>query len=372
MPDRANNPAYWHQQQQPYSRSTSTASVDSVYPSSSVGNDADVDDDDECWSDTLEDFGQNLPFGQTRFGQMPQFLKPNVEGADDDDDDLEKTPVTSKRFNESDLYRVAQKLEQIPAQEIVAYPAAVVREKSPPAVSMASARPRSDIERSSSRASMTSLTSVKKSRAPDPPMIRQDLVHQQQQQPQQLDVDPIEPRQLQPMTSFPVSLTGGLPVKRLSRPIPAGSGSAAAVTEARPSMAFPINKDKPENPFEMSPGLPDLPPIGSVRPRQPSFSYPVAKNPAGKVSDPSPTRSVIEEKRPFLQQPTTSRPETGDPRPRRIDSPQPMMMRSLSPNVAADASSSSTLSTSPTTSRCPHCKIHSWLPHSAGCPNKKS
>jgi hypothetical protein len=48
-------------------------------------------------------------------------------------------------------------------------------------------------------------------------------------------------------------------------------------------------------------------------------------------------------------------------------------MRSLSPTSPMLGLDSSPLSTSPSSaSRCPHCKIHSWLPHSAGCPNKKN
>ena len=399
VPVKANDPAYWHPP--PYSRSTSTASVDSVYPTSSVGNDVEDDDvdDEENWSDTLEDFGQNLPFGQIKFGQnkfeqFPHFLKPNSDNFNyGEEEDQDKTPVTAKRFNESSLHLVAQRLEQIPTQEIVAFPAAVIREKTPPAVSMQQPVSRSEMERQISRSEMerqisrqemersisrqevdrppsrASLApgSVKKTRAPDPPLPKPDQLQPQQQDSQQQPE--IQARQLPSMSSFPVSLTGGLPVKRLSRPI-----AVPAVAEGRPGMNFPLTHDNPstDNPFEPA-GSSDLPPSGYIRPRQPSFSYPVVKNPAAKVTNPSPTRPVVvEEKAPAFGYPAVSRTGTAQSeiRPKRLDSPQPASMRSLSPNVATTETSSA-LSTSPSSSRCPHCKIHSWLPHSAGCPNKK-
>ena len=115
IPVKTNDPGYW--QQNFYSRSQSSVSVDSVYPPSTVDNDVinDVDDvtdvdDEENWSDTFEEVGQQQQFPELKFqgpfGSLPQTLKPNFDSEDDED----KTPVTSKRFNENDLYRAAQKL----------------------------------------------------------------------------------------------------------------------------------------------------------------------------------------------------------------------------------------------------------------------
>ncbi len=388
IPANKNGLGYW---QQPgfYSRSESSVSVDSVYPTSSIDNN-DVDDD-ENWSDTFEDvaehFGQSKVFEQPKpFAQFPQFLKPNYEDADEDQD---KTPVTAKRFNEADLYRVAEKLEhQFTPQEIIAYPSLVIREKSPSAVSMQNRTMASapgptgatETERPVSRASISG--TVKKTRAPDPPA-------QQQQQQQQKPSEEIQVRQLPPM-SYPSTMTGGLPVKRLSRPItPSGAGS---ITEGRPGMSYPVNQTSGQAMSNTDPpgGLAELPPTGPIRARQPNFSYPVVKSSTASLTsstdNSSPSQSPpIEEKRPPFKYPATvtrssSRGEPEDRlmtrTSRRFDSPQPTM-RSLSPTspmlAKSDLSTSAPpLSTSPSSvNRCPHCKIHSWLPHSAGCPNKK-
>ena len=389
IPVKTNDPGYW--QQNFYSRSQSSVSVDSVYPPSTVDNDADNDvndvDDDENWSDTFEEvaslstLAQQQQFPELKFqgpfGYLPQTLKPNFDSEDED-----KTPVTSKRFNENDLYRVAQKLEnQIPPQQIFAYP--VVQEKAASATSMqnpisrtVTASQPAAMERSASRTSL--ISSSKKSRAPDPPVLNPEMQQQSEE---------IQARQM-PAMSYPVSLTGGLPVKRLSRPLtPSGS---LPVAESRPVMSYPVNPAPNPEPV----GLAELPPTGLLRARQPSFSYPVVKNPtpgtSAPRSNPSPTRpspNVITEKQPPFKFPTASMPisarsisragqleaeERLERSGKRYDSPQPTM-RSLSPTSPMLGSDTSSLSTSPSSaSRCPHCKIHSWLPHSTGCPNKKN
>ena len=228
-------------------------------------------------------------------------------------------------------------------------------------------------ERPGSRASMSG--TVRKARAPDPPKPEQQPQPLQQQQQQQQQPDEIQARQF-PAMSYPSLMTGGLPVKRLSRPI---TPSGSQISEGRASLSFPVNPVSDERSDQVNPpdpvGLSDLPPTGLLRPRQPSFSYPIVKSLA--KANPSPTRSpaVVEEKRApfkFPARPAQPDPEDRSGRSRRFDSPQPTM-RSLSPTSPMIATTSDALSTSPSSSsRCPHCKIHSWLPHSAGCPNRKA
>jgi hypothetical protein len=78
-----------------------------------------------------------------------------------------------------------------------------------------------------------------------------------------------------------------------------------------------------------------------------------------------------------LSRPTTplSRPTTPTSRPTSPLGPDPRKLKRKSrnqdiPRSTLSPSKEMQLSTSP--SKCPHCTIHSWLPHSSACPNYHS
>ena len=103
----------------------------------------------------------------------------------------------------------------------------------------------------------------------------------------------------------------------------------------------------------------------SINKGQPAFSYPIMKSRSGSSSHVKRTkdqkRSMIEEKKHLIgttgtQRNNESLPEDDIHRSGHRSNPQ-------SPTPPSEQSNSGT---------CPHCKIHSWLPHSAGCPNSQN
>jgi hypothetical protein len=58
-------------------------------------------------------------------------------------------------------------------------------------------------------------------------------------------------------------------------------------------------------------------------------------------------------------------------RPDRFDLGRPSRSPSLTSTTTMESMASISPNSLKKTGRCPHCKIHSWLPHSLGCPKKK-
>jgi len=267
IPVRANEPVYW-------SRSESSASV---YPDSSNYDD---DDDADNWSDTFEEVSD----------QGAKYLKTFTDNDDD------KTPICNKRFSISDLYDVAMKLDQcIPREEqdVQVLPIAI---KETPAVAM-----KNLVQQNDTSETDLSLARSKKSRAPDPPVVSQ---------PQPL-----------PESTYSTSLTGGLPIKRLSRVLNPGT-TTGPISIKKPPMSFLEETISPNNK-----------PSVSTQPTNKTFIK----------EKPSPFKNPFDDFDAGLDSQSSSRP--------------------LSP-VAEPGSPS-------THNRCPHCTLHSWLPHSSGCPKKK-
>jgi hypothetical protein len=206
------------------------------------------------------------------------------------------------------------KLDQIvpqEEQEVQAFPV-IIKEKEVPAVAMKNPSSQNDVHQNPPEQdpSPSRSSSAKKSRAPAPPPP---------------SVVPSEP----PFTTYSTAMTGGLPIKRLSRVLNPGT-TTGKISEKQPAMSFQPTGQPEKKPSDKQPVLapPDQTSKNLIKEKPASF------------------QALFSQQAGLEQQPIS---------------------RPLSPITGQTSELGS-----PSSNRCPHCKLHSWLPHSSGCPNRKS
>ena len=377
-----------------YSRSSSI-STESYYPSSSdetVTKDFDDEyDDDDPWS---ESYGRKYKIpGSEGIDQMVELSKA----------DRERTPVVSKQgsnmatFSMDDLIQASNDLKEQDrkkaniaySQRLDVYPASVIQEKSIPAVAMSRSpnqdtthrpasrsgtldgqRPSSrssnmDAQRPSSRASMLQehmlpdITMLpdpgrgairKRYRAPEPPSQGEHVYESLSDSPYHRSTSRTSNVDHMERPDSP----------KFSEPIQAKEFGRRSEISSTSVLNYPLSSrkytDRPDTQSDKIRQLRTYKPVDgseeeleskttSIKTTTPAFNYPIMKSRSGSSSHSKLTkeqkRNMIEEKR-MLE---TSRSNPLPP---------------THPNPPSN------------TGTCPHCKIHSWLPHSAGCPNAQN
>ncbi len=114
-------------------------------------------------------------------------------------------------------------------------------------------------------------------------------------------------------------------------------------------------------------------------PRGGPYGRPVSPQPYMTPSESRHHVPMPQPKRPASRAGTNSNANEYGPRITRLSrqAPQPPLPQeisrspSLTSTVSSMVSSPEAISASPSSGKCPHCKINRWLPHSPSCPNKK-
>ena len=340
------------------------------------------DDDDDPWS---ESYGRKYKIpGTEGIHQMVDLSKA----------DRERTPVASKQgsnmatFSMDDLIKASNDLKEQDrkkaniafSQRLDVYPASVIQEKSIPAVAMSRSsnqdtthrpasrsgnldgqRPSSrssniDAQRPSSRSSMLQDPDPgrgairKRYRAPEPPSQEEPVYESLSDSPyhrstsRTSNVDHLE-RPDSP---------------KFSEPIQAREFGRRSEISSTSVLNYPLSSRKyPDRPNTESDKIRQLrtykPVDGSddeleskttsIKATTPSFNYPIMKSRSGSSSH---SKLTKEQKRNMIEEKKMLETSRSNPLP------------PTHPNPPSN------------TGTCPHCKIHSWLPHSAGCPNAQN
>ena len=375
-----------------YSRSSSI-SAESYYPSSeaeTITKDSEDEDFDEsCGSDIRPMKTYN-----------PRYKIPGSvdikDMIDSDSIDREKTPVMSNKsemstFTMDDLIKASNDLKNqdrqkaIPGypQQLDVYPATIIQEKAIPAVAM-SRRMREDNsggdQRPPSRTGNLTETDVgrgairKRNRAPEPPAHDESIyetcsLSSTQSRPRSPDVseytspivsfysEPVKAKEFGRRSELSSTAILNYPISSRNQP----GAEDIKIDKSKQSAGMQHDREvgrRREANMETS--------VSRIDTTQPAFSYPVMKSKSSSSSYVKRTkeekRTLIEEKKNFTQRNTGYQRTEGtfsddDSRQHRQISTHDI------PNPQTETSSNS--------GTCPHCKIHSWLPHSAGCPNSQ-
>ena len=269
------------------------------------------DDDDDLWEDPMED--------QPRFQELDTT---SLRGKDSPTDSGGKTPIVSQG-QESDL--LTQAASRLAKEQIQRGP---IKEKSGSAVGMYRVSSITAVEdRPSSR------TGTRKKQAP------------------------------LPVSQTPVPLQYPRPPSRFSRPTSPASSKERASNSTDPitEKSYPLNSFLPRS----RPGSR----MASMEPdeqtREPLIKE---KEPPMKMWNVPSVSSFVSATQPLPVPSTSTFSSRTSPRssayyPTSSESPVSSSYLPTSPSTSTVTSSSS-----PGT-KCPHCTIHSWLPHSQNCPN---
>ena len=373
-----------------YSRSSSI-SAESYYPSSEAetitrdSEDEDLDDDSYIRPMKTYDPRYKIP-GSLDMKDM----------IDSTSIDREKTPVMSEKsgvstFTMDDLIKASNDLKDQDrkkanpayAQHLDVYPATIIQEKAAPAVAM-SRRTREDnvssTQRPPSRTSHSEDGDLgkgairKRNRAPEPPPHEEPIYEtcsprsSTQSRPISPDMShhsrPDSPKYSEPIRAKEFGKRSELTSTAvLNYPISSRKHTSAddyKTERAKRTAEFEYEREagiRREAIMETS--------VSRIDSSQPAFSYPIMRSKSGSSSHLKHTkeqkRNLIEEKKSFAQK-STGYQRTGG----HLSEDESYRERSNlhTSDLQSDPSSSNS-------GTCPHCKIHSWLPHSAGCPNSQ-
>ena len=384
-----------------YSRSSSI-SAESYYPSSSEetitkDSEDDCDEDDDPWSDSYS----------------PKY---KVPGSADIKDiigssyvDREKTPIMSKEsqmssFTMEDLIKASNHLKDQDRKQLnkayqhrlEVYPATVIQEKSIPAVAMSRRRQEEQTSNLAQRPPSRSSTSGQRGNEEQMSLAERP----QSRTSSTADVDSgrgavrkrypapgpppqgnpiLQTHSTKPHQSYPRGLGSTHHDSRpespqYSEPIQARAFGKRADLSSTAILNYPLtsrNFTSPEDIRVMrtyekeEDGSIETPRQSRETPVQataPAFSYPVMKSLSGSSSYKKRTkeqkRNIIEEKQRLMGASVTQRNDE-----RYSDDDTHRQLNRSNPQTPIPPSNTGT---------CPHCKIHSWLPHSAGCPNAQN
>lgn len=310
--------------------------------------------------------------------------------------DREKTPVISNKsemstFTMDDLIKASNDLKNQDrqkatpgyAQQLDVYPATIIQEKAIPAVAM-SRRMREDIsgtvQRPPSRTSNLTETDVgrgairKRNRAPEPPAQDESIYEScslpsTQSRPRSPDIseytspivsfysEPIKAKEFSRRSELSSTAIPNNPLSSRNQP----GAEDTNIDKPMHTTGFQHDREvgrRREANMETS--------VSRIDATQPAFSYPVMKSKSSSSSYVKRTkeekRTLIEEKKNFTQRNTGYQRMEGT-----FSDDDYHQHRQISTHDIPDTQSG----TSSNSGTCPHCKIHSWLPHSASCPNSQ-
>ncbi|XP_059084252.1 uncharacterized protein LOC131881420 isoform X2 [Tigriopus californicus] len=365
LSNQINQQIFQQPQSRPLSRSSSIS--DSYYPSEAEtdctdladpNDEEDEDDEDEVWVEPFED---PVITGQLTFLVGPQAPGQKTPIGDDetqgtlkkkDELDGERTPIGGDRMADlaqiQDLERVALRLRETMEQAPPPVPMKFSHSSASPSTRrepFIEERPLPSVAMGRETRSRTgSISSQSGSNTSSRPQSRGERIQRKQRAPQPPSGDPgwvIHPRP--PPLSYPQPAASNYDAEqeKLIRPV--------APKMTYPDQTRPKLRDvELQGPITSTP-VPFSFPRMSTRTEEPQFREEAAAlYPIQEKSSPMP----------IGYRPTSPRNMPG----------APAIQGTLSPNLDQSESASG-LSVSP--SKCPHCTIHSWLPHSSNCAKWK-
>lgn len=369
LSNRINQQIFQQPQSRPISRSSSIS--DSYYPSEAETDctyladpnedEDDEDDEDEVWVEPFED---PVITGQLTFLVGPKATGPETSERDGtqgtlkkkDELDGERTPISGDGMANlaqiQDLERVALRLRETMEKAPPPLPMKFTQASNtfPNSNQFIEERPLPSVSMSrDTRSRTSSISSQSGTNTPSRPQSRGDRNQRKPRAPQPPTGDPgwaIYPKS--PPLSYPQPLAATVETRGET------SRSDVLIRPVAPKMTYPE---------QTRPKLQELERQGPITATPVPFSFP-------RMST-----SVVESQ--FEDEATEARPIQEKPSPMPIGyrptSPLNMQatssyQRNLSPTPEQSGGASS-LSVSP--SKCPHCTIHSWLPHSTNCTKWK-